>query len=157
METNKDKFKKLSVEQRMFMLMHEFIAHNMPPRPYIDHEAEQKKYFENFPFDEQAVRDFLKCRKELGYYENIDIQTVKLSDILSYPDYNYGFRILNVTVGKGTHKGGYVIPENYEVNEDEVYVTYNNMYNLAGGVYTVIMQRKDGVNKLIKSYCHARS
>ena len=155
MEVPKDKFFKLDPKMRMFILMHEF-AHEeykkMPQPPPVDHEAENKKYFENFPFDEQVVRDFLQC-----YFKDVDMQTVKLSDILCYPNYRYGFKITNVTVGKGIHKGGYIMGEDFEVNEDEVYVTHDDMYGLAGGVYTTVMQRKDGVNKIIKQYCHARS
>jgi hypothetical protein len=116
----------------------------------------------NFPLDEQAVRDFISCKKELGYFENSNPQTDKLSDMIDYPDAKYGFRIINVTVGKGKHNtmihGGHkLLDSEYDVNEDEVYITYNTQQMLSGGKFTVVMQRKNGKNKLIKSYTHSRS
>ncbi len=110
MEDKKSKFE-LTPQQRMTMLLHEFefsqqqemnkYAKPMGTREQI--ETKNKEYFANFPFDEQAVRDFLSCKKELGYFKNFDVNTAELSDMLRYPDYGVGFRIINVTVGKGTH------------------------------------------------------
>lgn len=77
--------------------------------------------------------------------------------MLNYPDDRGGFRILNVTIGKGTHDTKYIVNKNYEVNENEVYITYNTIYNLCGGVYTSVMTRINGKNKIIKEYCHALS
>lgn len=154
---------KMDINQRMIMIFHEF-AHkvrneNSKYEVKINHAEENKKYFENFPFDEQAVRDFLKCKQELGGFSDCDVYNDKLITMLNYPNDRYGFRILNVTVGKGTHVKewhGYKERE-YQVKENEVYITYNDMYNLCGGIYTCVMTRIDGKNKIIKSYCHARS
>ena len=134
MEEKKSKFE-LTPQQRMFMLMHEFSfaqqqemnKHAKPMDTKEQIEAKQKEYFANFPFDEQAVRDFLRCKKEKGYFEKYDVMTAPLIDMLTFPDYKYGFRILNVTVGKGTHNtmmyGGHeLLDKNYEVNENEVYM-----------------------------------
>ena len=161
---------KLTTEQRMTILLHEIAfsqqqemnkyAKPMDTKEQV--EAKQKEYFAKFPFDEQAVRDFLGCKKEQGYFEKHDVMTAPLSDMLTFPDYKYGFRILNVTVGKGTHNtmmyGGHeLLDKNYEVNENEVYITYNTQQMLSGGKFTVIMKRENGKNEIIKGYTHSRS
>ncbi len=152
---------KMSTEQRLTYLLHECaakVSHDTQKfRKQIDYKAENIKYFENFPFDEQAVRDFLKCKQEGGYFSSHDVYNDKLIDMLNYPDDRGGFRILNVTVGKGTHDNKCFGNKNYEVNENEVYITYNTMYNLCGGIYTSVMTRINGKNKIINGYCHARS
>ena len=122
----------------------------------------QRQYFSKFPFDEKAVRDFLSCKKEQGYFKKHDTRIAKLSDMLTYPDGKHGFRILNITVGKATHNtmiyGGHeLLDHNYEVNEDEVYITFNTIQILSGGIYTEVMQRNNGKNKIIKGYTHVRS
>ncbi len=160
----------LTPQQRMVLLLHEYgfsQQHKMskyakPADTKEQMEAKQKEYFLNFPFDEQAVRDFLSCKKEKGYFEKHDVTIDELSDMLRYPDYKYGFRIINVTVGKGTHNtmmhGGHeLLDQNYEVDEDEVYITYNTQQMMSGGKFTEVMQRKNGKNKIIKGYTHSRS
>lgn len=152
---------KMSTEQRLTYLLHEYAvktSHDTQKfRKQIDYAEENKKYFENFPFDEQAVRDFLKCKQEGGSFSKHDVYNDKLITMLNYPDDRYGFRILNVTVGKGTHDTKCFGNKTYEVNENEVYITYNTIANLCGGKYTSVMTRINGENKIIKEYCHARS
>ena len=170
MEENKNKFK-ITPSQRLFILLHEYgVKQNIKQennmenieKLKLDFETKQKEYFDKFPFNEQAVRDFLACKKEGGYFMNFDVNKAKLSDLLTYPDYQYGFRILNVTVGKGVHntnmhRGHHLLDKNYDVNEDEVYITYNTQQMMSGGKFTAVMQRKDGKNKIIKSFTHSRS
>ncbi len=166
----KSKEIKLTTEQRLVLFWHEQ-AHRQqnimskfakPMDTQQQVEAKQKQYFSNFPFDEQATRDFLGCFNVGGYFEKHDVKNDELSDMLRFPDYKYGFRILNVTVGKGTHNtmmygGDELLDQNYEVNENEVYITYNTQQMLSGGKFTVVMKRENGKNEIIKQYTHSRS
>ncbi len=168
MEDRKQKFE-LTPKQRICMLMHEFGFYQqkeMNKYAKLDTkqqvEAKQKEYFANFPFDERAVRDFLSCKKEKGYFDKHNVMTDPLNDMLTFPDYKYGFRILNVTVGRGTHNtmmyGGHEsLDKNYEVNDNEVYITYNTQQMLSGGKFTEVMKRENGKNEIIKEYTHSRS
>jgi hypothetical protein len=155
------KFRSLP-DQRMNYLLHEYASFvsnisNMQTSPSPDFKTSQKEYFDNFPFDEQAVRDFLGCKKEKGYFEKFDTKKDKLSDMLRYPLAGGGFRILNVTIGPGTHNTIFFGNKNYEVKEGEVYITYNTRQTLSGGVFTAVMERNNGDNKIIKGFTHSRS
>ena len=161
-----DKKDTYTIQQRMSIFLHEYSAHSRfemskyakPVDTKEQVEAKQKEYFANFPFDEQAVRDFLSC---YGYFGKHDVMTAPLSDILRFPDYKYGGRILNVTVGKGTHNtmmhGGGEFDINYDVNENEVYITYDTTDILSGGIFTAVMQRGNGENKITERFTHSRS
>jgi hypothetical protein len=165
------KLPQFTAEQRMLLLLHEISSsqhyamskYEKPMDTQEQIKAKQKNYFDNFPFNEQATRDFLAFLKERGWFEKYDVMADSLSDILIYPNYSRGgFRILNVTVGKGVHNtnmyGGHeLLDHNYEVNEGEVYITYNTTSCLSGGIFTAVMERKDGINKIIKEYTHSRS
>ena len=163
MEEKKSKFE-LTPQQRMTMLLHEFAfsqqqemnKYTKPMDTREQIESKNKEYFANFPFDEQAVRDFLSCKKEKGYFEKYDVTTAELSEMLRYPDYGGGFRITNVTVGKGTHHTNMFGNKSYEVNENEVYITYNTQQMLSGGKFTAVMKRENCKNEIIKGYTHSR-
>lgn len=59
--------------------------------------SQQKKYFDNFPFDEKKIRDFLNCMKEKGYFSKHDVLTDILSDMLTWYKcesfYSFGSKI----------------------------------------------------------------
>jgi hypothetical protein len=163
MEEKKAKFE-LTPQQRMNLLLHEFAFSQQERKTSTKHvytqeqiEAKNKEYFEKFPFDEKAIRDFLTCKKELGYFKKFDVTIAELSEMLQCPDCRHGFRIINVTVGKGMHDTKMVGNKKYEVNENEVYITYNTQSMLSGGIFTAIMKRENGKKEIIKVYTHSRS
>lgn len=152
---------KLTPELRMFILMHEYSHIHQIEKEVTNMQqrnAKNKKYFLNFPFDEKVVREFLSCKKEKGYFKLLDVTTIELSEMLKCPDYGGGFRIINVTIGKGIHNP--ILPfskTTYNVNEDEVYITYNTQQMLSGGIYTTVMKKENGINRIIKEFIHSRS
>lgn len=119
-------------------------------------------YFDSFPFDEQAVRDFLGCMQVQGYFEDFNVITAPLSEMIGRPGDRNKLRLTNVTVGAGTHNtmmyaGHPLLDQNYTVNEGEVYITYDTTQHLSGGMVTIVMQRTGDGNKIIKKYVHSRS
>ncbi len=122
----------------------------------------QKEYFSNFPFDEKAVRIFLKCLQMNRWFELYNVETEPLINMLTYPDSKQGFRILNVTTGFGVHNtmmhtGHPLLDTEYKVEENEIYITYNTTEVLSGGKFTCVISLQDGVYIIKNHYTHSRS
>ena len=108
----------------------------------------EKEYFDNFPYDETVVRNFLKSLKKRGFYKEVDIDNTPLIDMLSSPE-GRGPRIISITKDKGIHYSSiYPLHEGetsmfkHEVNEGETYITFNTMRAMAGDCSTYVI--KDG-------------
>lgn len=119
-----------------------------------------KDYFANLPFKEETVRNVIASLKDSGYFGKTDFdpQTVDLAKMLAPPDQRRGVRIVGLTEGQGKHKPRHMfVQTEYDVPENEVFVTIDDSAPLAGSVTTYRFQRtKDGLN-LLERYVHARS
>ena len=117
---------------------------------------QEQAYFYNFPHDENVVRTFIKALQKKGWYNGLDIDNTPLSDMISSPE-GRGPRIISLTKDSGTHHSsmrvGGASLRSHEVNEGEVYITFNTMRALSGDCITYVM--KDG--EIINSYLLAMS
>ena len=115
-----------------------------------------KEYFNNFPYDENVVRLFLKALQKRGWYEGVDIDNTPLYEMISSPE-GRSARIVSLTKDSGIHHSsihnGVTPLYSHEVKEGETYITFNTMRALSGDCITYVM--KDG--EIINSYLLARS
>jgi len=107
-------------------------------------------YFNNLPFKESTVRQFLQTLVDQKWFYRFphDLNRDPIWEIIDPPELKRGLRILKVSEGEGVHtyKDFDGITE-YPMGEDDVYITLNDHATLAGGEYTFHLKRVDD-NKL---------
>jgi len=123
-------------------------------------EESKEKYFANLPFKEETVRDVIASLKDNGYFGKADFdpKTVDLAEMIAPPNQMRGVRIVGLTEGQGKHKPEHMfVMQEWDVPENEVFVTIDDTAPLAGSVATYRFQRAEGGLKLVQRYVHARS
>ncbi len=155
-----DRRNAIMLHEEAYIAMQENAKKFQPPLP-----PNETEYFDNFPFKEELVRLFLKCMQKIGYFSNVDSAKEPISNILSHPKGDRGFRIMNITEGPGTHNTmmwGESSPHemldcNYEVKEGEVYVTYSNIGFLSGATCTCIIIKNGEESRISRTITHRLS
>jgi hypothetical protein len=124
-------------------------------------QAQRDEYIANLPYEEATVRDVIAALKESGYFYkgDFDPQTVNLGEILAPPTQRMGgVRIIGLTEGPGRHEPEHMfVHQQYDVPENEVFVTIDDTAPLAGRVATYRFERKDKGLKLKEMYTHVMS
>jgi len=120
------------------------------------------QYFSNLPFKESTARQFLKALRDSDWFYRFPFDPLKtpLPEMLQPPSLNRGLRILSITEGKGIHKtnNGFGGIRKYKVKDGEVFVTFNDLAMLAGGIYTFrLKQKPDGQLELVEQITHVVS
>lgn len=123
-------------------------------------EQEKKYYLSLIPID-HIIRDFLGLLKEAQFFYKADFdpELIDLDKVLSPPDSNHGFRITSVVDKQGERLSvrdiGFGRPAT--AKDDEIHIRVNNMYNLAGGIYSFVLKPVNGKLKIVERKTIMRS